>query len=324
MRIVRYHEHGGPEVLRVERADPPAPGPGQVRLRAEAIGANYVDTLFRRGTATSGPDRPLPAGLTGDVVGTVAALGPGVTGVAVGDRVAALCDPAVADEVLADAAWLAPVPDGMAPGPASMLPMGAPVALGVLRSGQLAAGETVLVHAAAGGIGHLAVQLAKILGAGTVIGTAGSPAKLDFVRSLGADVAVDYTAPDWPDRVREAAPDGVHVVLDSVGGPTTPAGLDLLAPYGRLVVYGMAGGATPDIAAFGLARRLTYVTGYSLLAHRAARPDQARAAVAELTGHLATGRLRTEVHATLPLAEVAEAHRIMESRQQRGRLLLVP
>ncbi|MGW3041057.1 quinone oxidoreductase family protein [Kitasatospora sp. NPDC001159] len=206
MRRVRYHRYGGPEVLTEEEADTPTPGHGQVLLRTEAIGANFVDTRFRRGApAGSVFHRPLPGILTGDVVGTVEAVGPGTGEELLGRRVAALAEDAFAEFVLADAAWLAPIPDGLDLGAASMLPMGAPVALGALRTGRVAPGETVLVHAAAGGIGHLAVQLAKVLGAGTVIATAGSAAKLDFVRKLGADVAVDYAAPDWPEQVRAAA-----------------------------------------------------------------------------------------------------------------------
>jgi NADPH:quinone reductase len=203
-----------------------------------------------------------------------------------------------------------------------MLPMGGPVAHGALRIGRLAAGETVLVHAAAGGIGHLAVQLARLLGAGTVIATASSAVKLDFVRGLGADAAVDYTDPDWPERVRAAAPGGVNVVLDSVAGPMLERSLDLLAPLGRLVIYGAAGGEPGSIPATLYALRS--IVGFSLLAWRAACPEEARADVAEVAEHAAAGRLRTVVHARLPLTEAAKAHRILEGREQLGRVLLAP
>ena len=321
MRRVRYYEYGDPDVLTLEEAPVPEPGPGQVRLRAEVIGANFVDTKFRRGTGGIF-QRPLPGIPTGDVVGTVVATGEGVDAGLVGTRVASLVEDAFADEVLADAAWLAPVPDGVDDGTASMLPMGGPVACGALRIGRLAAGETVLVHAAAGGIGHLAVQLAKLHGAGTVIGTAGSPAKLDFLRSLGADVAVDYTDPDWPERVREAAPGGVDLVLDSVAGPMLERNVDLLAPLGRVVIYGAAGGEPGAVPVTLYALRA--IVGYSILAWRAARPDLARADVAEVAEHAAAGRLRTVVHARLPLTEAAKAHRILDGREQLGRVLLIP
>lgn len=321
MRRVRYHAYGGPEVLRVEEADVPDPGPGQVRIRTTAIGANFVDTKFRRGAGTIF-HRPLPATLTGDVVGTVDAVGAGVGTDLAGRRVAALVLDAFADFVLADADGLVDVPDGMDDGVASMLPSAAPVALGVLLASGLAPGGTVLVHAAAGNIGHLAVQLAKLRGAGTVIGTAGSPAKLDFVRTLGADAAVDYSGDDWTDRVRAAAPSGVDVVLDSVGGRTTLRSLELLAPFGRLVIYGAADDVV-DVPATSL-YLLRSIGGFSLLAWQAARPVEYRQAMAELTGLLTSGHLRATVHTRLPLAEAVAAHRLLDARAQLGRVLLVP
>jgi NADPH2:quinone reductase len=257
-------------------------------------------------------------------VGTIDAVGPDVDAALAGQRVAALVDgDAFADYVLADAAWLAEVPVGLDDGSATMLPMAAPVALRTLRTGHFAPGETVLVHAAAGGIGHVAVQLAKLLGAGRVIATVGSPAKLDFAREHGADAAIDYTADDWPDRVRAAAPDGVDIVLDSVGGQTTHHSLDLLAPFGRVIVYGVASGKYTEVPVASL-YRLRSVIGFSLLAWRAARPEQAHQEVAELTEHFTAGRLQTTVHKRLPLNEAAEAHRILDLRAQLGRVLLVP
>ena len=321
MRRVRYYEHGGPDVLRVEEADTPTPGPGQVLIRAEAIGLNYIDSAFRRGTGAF--RRPLPGILTGDVVGTVEAIGPDVATVRKGDRVAALVEDAYADQVVADADWTVGVPEGLADGPATALPMAGPVALGALRAARLAPGETVLVNAAAGGIGHLALQLAKLEGAGTVIGTAGSPAKLGFAREHGADVAIDYTDPGWPDLVRAAAPNGVDVILDAVGGTVQRQSLDLLAPLGRAVLYGGASGELPDIGVRTLFALKT-VTGFAITAWRLARPEQARREMTELADHIAAGRLRVAVHATLTLTDAAQAHRLLDERAQLGRLLLTP
>ena len=323
MRRVRYYEYGGPEVLTVEDAEEPVPGHGQVLIRTEAVGANFVDTRIRRG-----PDadplfhRPLPGKLTGDVVGTVTATGPGVDAALAGRRVATLAEDAFADLVVAEAQWLAPVPDGVEDGMASMLPMGGPVALRTLRTGRLAAGETVLVHAAAGGIGHLALQLAKVLGAGTVIATASSTARLDFAVEHGADVAVDYTDDDWPEQVRRAAPGGVDVVLDSVGGDVLRRSLGLLAPFGRVVVYGAASGVTavPVTDVFALRT----VAGFSLLAWRQASPEAARAEMGEIAELAANGRLRTTTSARVPLTEASRAHRLLEERTALGRVLLVP
>jgi NADPH2:quinone reductase len=322
MRRVRYYEYGGPEVLKLEETDVPVPEAGQVLIRTEAIGANFVDTKFRQGTGGIF-QRPLPGALTGDVVGTVEALGPGVDTVRIGDRVASLAEDAYADFVLADAEWLAPVPTGMDAGTASMLPMAAPVALRVLRIGRLAEGETVLIHAAAGGIGHQMVQLARLLGAGTVIATASSAAKLDFARELGADVAINYTDDDWPDQVRAAAPGGVDVIADSVADEIFQKGIDLLAPFGRNVVYGAAGGQLPTVNVRDL-YALKTVSGFGILPWRAARPDQARAEMTEVADHMVAGRLRTVVHATFPLPEAAGAHKVLDERAQLGRVLLTP
>jgi NADPH:quinone reductase len=321
VRRVRYHAYGGPEVLRVEDVAVPEPGPGQVRIRTTAIGANFVDTKFRSG-AGSIFTRPLPATLTGDVVGVVEALGAGVGGELTGRRVATLSLDAFADHVVADVAELVDVPADLDEAAASMLPSAAPVALGVLLVGGLAPGATVLVHAAAGNIGHLATQLARLRGAHTVIGTVGSPAKLDFVRDHGADVAVDYSAGDWPDRVRAAAPDGVDLVLDAVGGTTTLRSIELLAPGGRVVVYGAADGVA-DVPVRSL-YELRSVTGFSLLAWRSTRPAEYARALADLTDLFLTGRLRFTVHTRLPLEEAAEAHRLLDARAQLGRILLVP
>ncbi|MGE5286412.1 MAG: quinone oxidoreductase family protein [Micromonosporaceae bacterium] len=324
MRRVRFHAHGGPGVLAVEETAVPEPGPGQVLIRAEAIGVNYVDVQIRRETS---PEsiwfRPLPGTLTGDVVGTVAETGPGADPALAGTRVAVLLEDACADYVLADTGWLVSVPDDLDAGAASLLPTVAPVALGVLRAARPASGETILVSSAAGAIGHLAVQLARRAGAGTVIATAGSAAKLALAGELGADAAIDYTGPDWAAQARAAAPGGIDVILDAVGGATLHQSIDLLAPGGRLVVYGASAGDLTSVPVRSLFALRT-MTGFSLLAWRAARPEQARADIAELTGLLADGSLRAVTGTRIPLAEVARAHRLLEDRAVLGRVILVP
>ncbi len=318
MRRVRYYEFGGPEVLRVEETDVPRPGPGQALLRATTIGANFVDTRFRRG-GTKMFQRPLPGSLTADVVGIVESVGPDVDTALVGRRVAALvADDAFADYSLADAEWLAEVPEGVDDASATMLPMAAPIALRLLRMARLAQGETVLVHAAAGGIGHVAVQLAKLLG-GKVIATASSPAKLEFARAHGADEAVDYRDPAWPEQV----PDGVDIVLDSVGGTVLDQSIELLRPLGRAVVYGAATGELARIPVESL-YRLKTVSGFSVLTWRAAAPKEAAAEMAEVAAMYVAGQLRTTVHTRLPLTEAVAAHRILDGREQSGRVLLIP
>jgi NADPH:quinone reductase len=324
MRRVCFRSHGGPEVLAVEEADIPVPGPGQVLIRTEAVGLNYVDVQIRRETrAGSIYYRSLPAPLTGDVVGTVERTGQGADPALTGTRVAVLLEDACADYVVADTDWLVNVPAGLSAGAASLLPTAGAVALGALRAGRLRRGETVLVTAGAGGIGHLAVQLARRQGAGTVIATAGSQAKLDFLKELGADAVIDHTEPGWAGRARLAAPGGVNVIMEAVGGQLLHEAIGLLAPFGRAVVYGASAGDLTSVPVTSLFALKT-VSGFSLLAWRAAAPEQARADIAELTGLLAAGTLRAATETTLPLTEVARAHRLLEDRAVLGRPLLVP
>jgi NADPH2:quinone reductase len=323
MRHVRYHAHGGPEVLAIEETEVPQPGPGQVLIRTEAIGVNYVDVQLRRETS---PDslyfRSLPATLTGDVVGTVEQTGPGADPARIGSRVAALLEDAYADYVIAPTNWLADVPLELEAGAASMLPTAGAVALGALRAGRLGTGQTVLVTAGAGAIGHLAVQLARLRGAGTLIATAG-PAKLGFLKELGADAAIDHTQPGWAEQVRAVAPGGVDLALDAVGGQMLHQIIELLAPSGRVVIFGASAGELTSVPVRSLFALKT-ATGFSLLAWRAANAGQARADIAELTGLLLSGRLRAATETRLPLADVVQAHQLLEDRAVTGRLLLLP
>jgi NADPH:quinone reductase len=323
VRHVRYHSHGGPEVLAIEEADIPEPGPAQVLIRTEAIGVNYVDVQLRRETATDSIYfRSLPATLTGDVVGTVERAGPDADPALAGTRVAVLLEDAYRDYVVADTRWLVSVPAGLDAGAASMLPTVGAVALGALRTGRLGQGDIALVTAGAGAIGHLAVQLARQRGAGTVIATAGSTAKLGFLKELGADVAIDHTQPDWDAQVRLAAPGGVDVILEAVGGEALHKSIGLLAPFGRAVTFGASAGDLTSVPVTSLFALKT-VSGFSLLAWRAAAPAQARADIAELTGLFEVGKLHAATETTLPLAEAVQAHRLLEDRTVLGRILLV-
>jgi NADPH2:quinone reductase len=322
VRAVRYQEYGGPSVLRIEDVPVPAPGPGQALVQVEAVGTNSVDTRFRAGTSMR--PWPLPGTVTGDVVGRIVALGPDApAGIAVGDRVAGLADDAHAEQVLVDARWLAPVPDGADAAEATALSMILPLALRLLRFGRIAAGETVLIQSAAGAIGHLAVQVAAHLGAARIIGTASTPDKRDFVRALGAQHAVDHTDPHWPAAVRAAAPGGIDVVLDGVGGETFDPGLDLLAPLGRMVSYGAMGGALPTVPVAALITG-KQVAGFSIRAFQAARPAEAAQDIADAVELWRSGVVRSVVHARYALEDVAEAHAEIEARGNLGRIVLIP
>ncbi|WP_406050437.1 zinc-binding alcohol dehydrogenase family protein [Kribbella sp. NBC_00889] len=321
MRAVRYHEYGGPEVLRLEEVAVPEPAAGQVLVEVEAIGSNAIDAVLRRGNTPW--DRPLPARLTGDVVGRITALGPDTSsGLAVGDRVAGLSEDAFAEYVVLDTDFIAPIPDHADAGEATMMSMTAPLALRLLESGRIPAGGTVLIQSAAGTIGHLAVQLARSFGPATIIGTASSAARLDFIRSLGAE-AVDLTDPEWPAQVRKFAPDGVNTALDAVGGTVFDQSLELIKPLGTMITYGGISGALPSIPASSLFG-LRSVTGVSVMGWRLANPDGARADIADVTRRWQSGDLRPVVHATLPLAEIVDLHRTLDARTNLGRLIAKP
>ncbi|PWI42523.1 zinc-binding dehydrogenase [Streptomyces sp. ICBB 8177] len=324
MRIVRYHQFGTPEVFQVDEIDKPEPGPGQVRVRAEAIGVNFAGIQERAGEFYYEDARPLPGCPGGDAVGFIDALGPGVTGFEVGERVASIIfQDAFAEYSLARAKDLVRVPAELDAAEATMLSSPAQVGLEVIQASFLKEGETVLVHAAAGAIGHLAVQMARALGARQVVATAKGERKLAFARELGADVAVDYSLEGWEDEIREATGGGVDVVLDSVGADVTHKSLALLKPFGRLVFYGSAGGGLdlPKVSLEDLAGK--YLTHFSMgVMDRTV--DNYDGIAAQVCSLLLGGSVRPVVHARLPLEEAAEAHRIMEARAQLGRIVLIP
>ncbi|MFF0754072.1 zinc-binding alcohol dehydrogenase family protein [Streptomyces sp. NPDC004267] len=324
MRIVRYHAHGSPEVLVTEETDLPAYGPQDVLVRATAIGVDHADVQRRRGTFPLGAPS-LPHCPSTDVTGVVEAVGRDVQGLAPGTRVLVWKAPAAyADYVAAPASRVLPLPDGIDDAEATLLGSTGRVALNLLRTAAVSAGESVLVHAGAGAVGHIAVQAARQLGAARVIATAGSEEKREFVRSLGADHVVDYTAADWPEQVTEAAGGGVDAVLDGVGGKQLLTDVRLLAPYGRLVVYGGSGGDTvqPDLPVLDLLGMRT-VTGFSMPAVLEHRPRQAQQAVRDLVRMVTDGSVRPVIHARVPLTEAARAHELLEERRTMGRVVLV-
>ncbi|RLV10536.1 NADPH:quinone reductase [Streptomyces griseocarneus] len=309
MRRVRYHENGGPEVLRVETTDVPTPGPGELLLHTEAVGVTLpVVRKVREGGLA------LPASLGGEVAGEVVALGPGVTDFAVGDRVTGLCfADGYAEHSVLPVAMTSPIPEHATAVDAVALVRSGLVALGAYEAARPAEGESVLVTAAASGVGHLAVQLAKARGAQRVVGAVGSAAKADFVRSLGADEVVTY------DGLADVEP--VGIVLDAVGGELLSPALAALAPGGRLVAYSSGGGT---FEAYDLLVGAKAVIGFqmALIArHRPALMEQWRRELWELH---AAGRVRAHVHAELPLERAAEAHGIIEARVNAGKVVLRP
>ncbi|MFD4173229.1 MULTISPECIES: quinone oxidoreductase family protein [Streptomyces] len=325
MRIVRHHAFGAPDVLRVEEAPRPEPGAGQVLIRTEAVGVNFAECQRRQGIPVGGP-ATLPGSPGGDVAGVVEALGEGVSEVSVGDRVVTGAPfDAYAEYVVARADWLFPVPESIDAAQATSMPIPAQTAYHVIATAaRLARGESMLITAAAGGIGHLLVQLGKALGAGRVIAAAGSAAKLDFVRGLGADVAINYTDEDWDEQVRAATDGrGADVVLETVGGDILRRSVGLIAPFGRMVVYGTAGGELPAVEIADIFDNRT-VMGFSMWGVMAHRPQEMADGAKALLDLVGSGRVSPVIHARIPLDRAGAAHALMEARSQLGRVVLVP
>ena len=324
IHAIRMHETGGPEVLRWEEASLHEPAAGEVRVRHEAVGLNFIDVYHRTGLY---PLSELPAtpGLEG--AGEVVAIGPDVAGIEVGDRVAYAGGPlgAYATERLIPADRLVKLPDAISYSQAAaMMLQGMTVQYLLRRTYRVREGDTILIHAAAGGVGLIACQWAKHLGA-TVIGTVGSEEKAALARAHGCDHPILYREDDFVARVRQLTDGaGVAAVYDSVGRDTFLKSLDCLRPLGILVSFGQSSGAIgsfdPGLLA---AKGSLFLTRPSLMTYTAQREDLL-ATAAELFEVVASGAVRIEVNQTYPLAEAARAHADLEARRTTGSTVLLP
>lgn len=323
VKAVVVPQFGGAEVLSYQEVPEPVPGEGQVLIRAGAVSVNFADIQTRRGGYQATP--PLIPGI--DAAGTVAALGPGVAGLSLGQRVAAFClGGSYAELVLAPAVLTWAVPAVLDLETAAAFPTLGITAYNLLTTaGRLAAGETVLVHAAAGGVGSTAVQMARLLGAGTVIGTVGDDAKRPLAESLGCRHVINYRSEELTARVKELTEGrGADLILDSVSGPIFQQSLACLAPFGRLVTYGRASGEAGQLQTDDLFMSVRSVIGYSTNTYRRLRPAALRPAAEAVLGMLTDGRLKLVIGARFPLAQAAAAHRLVEGRQSTGKVLLLP
>jgi NADPH2:quinone reductase len=323
MRAIRFHSLGGPEVLRLEDAPEPQIKPGHVLVDVRAVGLNYADTMFTKGQYFVQPRFPAIPGM--EASGIVAAVADDVTDVRVGDRVMALGASAYAERMIAPAHSVFPIPDGLSFETAAALPVQGLTAYHLLTlAGRMQRGEKVLVHAAAGGVGTLAVQLAKRMGASFVIGTVGSPHKAELVRSLGADLVVDYRQDDFATRIRTEVKQGVDLVLEMLGGTDSyKRSLSCLAPMGRMVVFGAASGERRGtLEPVGLMHKNLSVIGYYMTPLLESR-DLCAPPLADLAGAANAKELRVILGKTYKLEEAADAHRDLAGRTSTGKLILV-
>lgn len=322
MRAVRIEQWGGPEVLElVEDAPVPEPAEGQVLVKVSRAGINFADIHQRENSYLAKYELPHVPG--GEVAGTVAAAGEGF---GEGERVVALLPSGgYAEYVAAPAATTFRVPDGLEDGAALALILQGLTAWHLYRTcGRVAEGESVVVHSAAGGVGSLAVQLGKPFGAGRVIATASSEEKRDLALELGADAAVDPGAEDLTAALVEAnGGQRVDVVFEMAGGRVFDESLAALAPFGRLVTYGIASREQRDVANGLLMRRSLSVVGFWLM-HCLGRPEMTDEPLRDLFERAARGGLRAVVGDTYPLSEVRRAHEDMQARRTTGKLLLDP
>ncbi len=322
-KAIRIHQTGGPEVMKWEEVALGDPGPTEARVRHHAVGLNYIDVYFRTGLYP----QPLPGGLGMEGSGVVEAVGAQVTEVAVGDRVAYAGPPtgAYAEARVMPAAKLLKLPDTISfeQGAAMML-QGMTAQYLLKRTFPVQAGQTILWHAAAGGVGLIACQWAKALGV-TVIGTVGSDEKARLAREHGCDHVIVYSRENFVQRVKEiTAGRGVPVVYDSVGKDTWPMSLDCLSPLGMMVSFGNASGPIPAVNTGDLASRGSlFFTRPTLMSYTATRADLV-ASANDLFEAVTSSKVKIEIKQRYPLAEAAQAHRDLEARLTTGSTLLIP
>ena len=321
-KAICFKEFGGPEVLRWMDVDVPEPGPGEVRIRHQAIGVNFIDVYQRTGLYKV----PLPATAGNEGAGVVEAVGKGVTSLKTGDRVAYAVRIGAYSEVrVIPADRLCLLPDGVSfEQAAAMMLKGLTVQYLIRQTYRVKAGDTVVFHAAAGGVGTIACQWLKALGA-KVIGTAGSAEKCELALKNGADVCINYRSENIVERVREITNgEGVPVVYDSVGKDTFESSLKCLRPYGLLASFGNASGPVPPVDLSILSQLGSlYVTRPSLVTYTA-KPADLAAMAAELFDAVTSGKVRIDIHQCYQLKDAAQAHRGLEARRTTGSSILLP
>jgi NADPH2:quinone reductase len=332
MKAIRIHANGGPEVMRWEEAELPPPAAGEVRIRHTAVAFNFSDINVRRGGFYIAKPASFPLILGNEAAGVVAGVGPGVAGVRPGERVAYVGTGgpfyeetgSYAEERNVPASCLIKLPDSISePQAAALLLKGLTASMVINRVYRPRPGDTILVHAAASGVGLLLCQWAKHLGA-TVIGTVGSPEKARLAGAHGCDHPILYREVDFVKEVKALAPHGVSAVFDGVGKDTFVASLDCVRPFGMLVNYGNASGHVPPIDLLLLAKKGSLSVSRPGFSHHIADPGERNSACDELFDFVTRGILKVETGRRYALRDAAAAHRDVEARQTAGSVVLIP
>ena len=313
MKAIRIHEFGGAENLKVDEIEKPNPKAGEVLIRTEASGINFADIMLRQDKYLFTPELPFTMGF--EVAGFIEEVGEGVEHLVVGTKVVSMMrGGCYAEFVVADAKTAFPIPSDLNSSEATALLVQGLTALGLLES--LREGQNILIHAAAGGVGTLLVQLAKLKGA-KVIGTASSAEKLDKVKELGADVGINYTEDDWTQKVLDATDGkGADIIIEMVGGEMGKRNFECLAVKGEMIVYGAASGEDFQISALSLLGKMQTVRGYNL---NLETPSNMAKFTGELMRHLGEGSLKVSV-TEFPLEDAVKAHQAIEGRKTTGKV----
>ncbi|WP_232697418.1 quinone oxidoreductase family protein [Brevibacillus daliensis] len=328
MKAVHLYEFGSPEVLKVVEVQKPIVGANEVLIQVQAIGLNYAEVQIRRGTYPYPQLLPAVLGQWGVVAGRVVEIGESVTDIKIGTNVISqVPSGSYAEYVVVPSFLLLPSPERITPTQSTALLTQGQTAYHTLKSaGRMQAGDTVLIHAAAGGVGSLAI-LAKAFKAGKVIATASTPAKLELAQSLGADVVINYRDPNWTQKVLEHTEGkGVDIILEMVGGDILKGSLYVLRPFGRLIYFGSASASNEKWDQVNLVKLLKNksIVGFNIEHFLTSFPDIAKSGLEHLYQLISTGQLNPVVQHIFPLDHVVEAHRLLESRQTVGTVVLLP
>ncbi|MEM7586027.1 MAG: quinone oxidoreductase [Acidobacteriota bacterium] len=323
MKAIRVEEAGAFDALRLVEVETPQPGPGQVTIRTAAISVNFADTMVRRGIYPGMPPFPLTPGL--EASGTIEAVGDGVDRVQPGQRVVYFGSSCYAEVVIADQNAVFPLPDRVDFDSAAALPVIYLTAHHMLHTmAKLEPGSTVLVRAAAGGVGTAAGQLCRLAGI-RALGTTSSPEKAEFALQHGYEEVILYTSENVVERVRELTEGrGVDVVLDAVGGASFGEGFEMLAPFGQIIWFGMAAGPPQVDIGQQILQSAALSAGVRFFVLYSVSPEALAASMGELLDHVANGRLQPQIHAALPLADASRAHEMLEGKAVKGKVLLRP